>query len=174
MFPQLIHQKKFIERKYPGPYQPNQPQVNKGKKSDDENRSHEISQVSTYYRVAASLKKSLKSLKSPWSSVKNLEDPWKILEFWKWSLKSLNSALTQCNTSHANSSRQRHYATFSLELDPVWTSLKIAKRSLKYPWIILEFCRWNFVATLYYNVLRKKLVIYLFIEVFASLIPCLS
>ena len=44
MFPQLIHQKKFIERKYPGPYQPNQ-QVKKGKKPEDENRSLEISLV---------------------------------------------------------------------------------------------------------------------------------
>ncbi len=34
------------------------------------------------------------------------------------------------------------------ELDTVWTSLKIVKRSLQYPWIILEFSWWNLVATL--------------------------
>ncbi len=33
-----------------------------------------------------------------------------------------------------------------------WTSLKIAKRSFKYSWIILEFHRWNFMATLVYKI----------------------
>ncbi len=62
------------------------------------------------FRVAISLKKlphpwknpwnpwiscqSLKSLKSPWILVKILEDPWKVLEFGKWSLKSLNSVIS--------------------------------------------------------------------------------
>ncbi len=36
---------------------------------------------------------SLKSLKSPWILVKILGNPWEVLEFWKWSLKSLNFVL---------------------------------------------------------------------------------
>ncbi len=73
-------------------------------------------------------------LKGPWILVRILEDPRKFLE----SLKSLNSALS---VIHHIGAVMRHFLN-------IFKSLTITKRSLKRPWIILEFCRSNFVATL--------------------------
>ncbi len=79
------------------------------------------------------------SLKSPW----NLKMILEILEF-----------CTQCYTLHATSSNRCRYTAFSPYLDPIWASLKIAARSLKYPWISqMEFRGnpGNILSRLYYS-----------------------
>ncbi len=73
------------------------------------------------------------SLKSPWILKVILE----ILEF-----------CAQCNTSPANSLNCCRYLAFWHELHTVWTSLKIAKKSLEYPWISSMEFRGNPVQSL--------------------------
>ena len=73
--------------------------------------------------------RSLKSLKNPWILLKILEDPWKVLEFWKWSLKSLNFAL---NSIH-------HMLILkSTLLCDIFTWLEPSSRILENPEKILE------------------------------------
>ncbi len=95
-------------------------------------------------RVATSLKKPLKSLnlmpileilERSLNLPRILEFPWKVLEFWETSLKSLNFALSVIH--HALISRigaaTRHFLC-------VLASLKMTNRSLNYPWILpIEF-----------------------------------
>ncbi len=90
----------------------------------------------------------LKSWKSPWIPVTVLEGPWKVLEFSKWSLKSLN--LEYSTIYCILFPNWRHCAAYlnirSRCSSEILTSLKIMERYLKCPWVILEFCHGNFVS----------------------------
>ncbi len=78
---------------------------------------------------------SFRSLKGPWILSKILEDLWKVLEFWKWFLKSLNSYLSAVH--HMLILRigttMRH---FNISMDILEDLEKILDMSFNYPRIL--------------------------------------
>ncbi len=79
-----------------------------------------------------------RSLKRPWISAKMSEDPWKILEFWKWSLN------LGCGSLHAFPKLSPPHSIKSQCFRGVLTFLK----SWKDLWIMLELEHGHFVVTL--------------------------
>ena len=88
---------------------------------------------------STSLKKSLKSMESPWILVKSLKDPLKVLEFWKWSLNIEYSMIYCILFPNHRCLEVSNYGEFAEFLHP-W-------KLWKHPWNILEFCRENFMVT---------------------------
>ena len=108
--------------------------------------------------------RSLNSLKSPWILVKILEDPWKVLESWKWSLKSLNFVLSAIHRMlilwivaamrHFHMACTQFQHPWKLRKDP-WNILELSLDFVhEISWqpckqILVSFTTWNDLSFLY-------------------------